>query len=619
VRSIEGKLTIVESTRGVSAYFRSLVHDSVSGNALVAARHQSFITSHLIGGFLALAVFPVYLALIGQPSVLSAVAFSWLISPILIAVFLSRTGRLGLAHLISAASLTGLVTFAAGLTGGITSFLIAWMVVVPLEAALSADRRIVLSAIAIAVLALLGLVAVDVLYVLPEPQTFSQEPAILALLGSMSALVYAGGLAISVQGVYDRSEQEIRRGEQRYRLLAENATDMITRHNAKGQVLFASIASEHILGEPAQMLMGGGLLERVHIADKPAYLNALSQCLELNKSVSVEFRMKQRDAARASGSEIETGYCWAEMRCRPVSHDIEADCNTGALPHEIVAVTRDITARKAQEYEILKARDVAETANEAKTQFLANMSHELRTPLNAIIGFSEILHRELYGRIGEDRYREYAHLIHESGEHLLSVVNEVLDMSKIEAGKFDIVTEPFVVRSLVKSCCELMSHQGEKKSIEVRMDAEESLPELVADKRACKQILLNLLANAIKFTDQGGHVVVSARRVHEDIELAVTDNGIGIAEKDIPKLGNPFVQAESSYDRSYEGAGLGLSVVKGLVRLHGGTLEIESALGEGTKVRIRLPIDGNEPAMEADEEDTTFTEAPAPVAIAIGA
>ena len=219
-------MTSVESKRGASAYFRSLVHDSARGNALVAARHQSFITSHLIGGFLALAVFPVYLAILGQPTLLSAIAFSWLISPILIAVFLSRTGRLGVAHLISAASLTGLVTFAAGITGGVTSFLIAWMVVVPLEAALSADRRVVFAAIAVAAMAVFGLAAVDALNLLPAAQTFSQEPATLALLGSMSALVYAGGLAISVQRVYERSEQEIRSGEQRYRLLAENATDM---------------------------------------------------------------------------------------------------------------------------------------------------------------------------------------------------------------------------------------------------------------------------------------------------------------------------------------------------------------------------------------------------------
>jgi cell cycle sensor histidine kinase DivJ len=612
-------LTKVESKRGASAYFSSLVHDSVSGNALVAARHQSFITSHLIGGFLALAVFPVYLALIGQPSMLSAIAFSWLISPILIAVFLSRTGRLGFAHLISAISLAGLVTFAAGITGGITSFLIAWMVVVPLEAALSADRRVVFAAITIAALSLLGLAGVDALSMLPAPLSISQEPAILALLGSMSALVYAGGLAISVQGVYDRSEQEIRLGEQRYRLLAENATDMITRHNAKGQVLFASIASEQIMGEPAQVLMGSGMFERVHVADKPAYLNALSQCLELNKSISVEFRVKKGKETKDTADESDSGYSWAEMRCRPVSRDEGEHTEAGSLPHEIVAVTRDIAARKAQEEVILKARDVAESANQAKTQFLANMSHELRTPLNAIIGFSEILHRELYGRIGEDRYREYAQLIHESGEHLLSVVNEVLDMSKIEAGKFDIVTEHFEVEPLVKSCVEIMKHQGEKKSIDVRLAAEPQLPELVADKRECKQILLNLLANAIKFTDEGGFVEVSAKRFDEEIELAVSDNGIGIAEQDIPKLGNPFVQAESSYDRSYEGAGLGLSVVKGLVQLHGGSLEIESKLGEGTRVSIRLPVEGVEGNVDTPGENDNINEASAPVAIALSA
>lgn len=609
-------MILVESKRGAVAYFRSLVHESAAGNALAASRHQTFITSHLVGGLIALAVFPVYLALIGQPSMLSAIAFSWMISPILIAVFLSRTGRLGFAHLISALSLAGLVTFAAGITGGITSFLIAWMVVVPLEAALSADRRVVYSAIAISALALLGLAGVDALNLLPVPQNFSQEPAVLALLGSMSALVYAGGLAISVQGVHERSEQEIRRGEQRYRLLAENATDMITRHNDKGQVLFASIASEQILGEPAHMLMGDGLFERVHIADKPAYLNALSQCMAQNKSLSVEFRIKKSGPVAGSADEGESGYSWAEMRCRPVSRDETGHSGVDILPHEIVAVTRDISARKAQEDVILKARDVAESANQAKTQFLANMSHELRTPLNAIIGFSEILHRELYGRIGEERYREYAQLIHESGEHLLSVVNEVLDMSKIEAGKFDIVTEPFAVGPLVKSCVEIMSHQGEKKSIDLRLDTAPGLPELVADKRACKQILLNLLANAIKFTDQGGYVEVRARRVDEEIELTVSDNGIGIAAQDIPKLGNPFVQAESSYDRNYEGAGLGLSVVKGLVQLHDGSLDIESRLGEGTRVSIRLPIEGEGIAgLSAPERKVHKASAPAAIAL----
>jgi cell cycle sensor histidine kinase DivJ len=300
---------------------------------------------------------------------------------------------------------------------------------------------------------------------------------------------------------------------------------------------------------------------------------------------------------------------WVEMRCRPV---VQTENNDGA--HEIVAVTRDISARKEQEDELLRARDNAESASQAKTHFLANMSHELRTPLNAIIGFSEILSREMYGRIGEERYREYAHLIHESGEHLLSVVNEVLDMSKIEAGKFDIIVEPFNVDGLVNSCCEIMRHQGEKKSITIQMETGADMPELVADKRACKQILLNLLANAIKFTDEGGSVKVLANRLRDDIELVVEDNGIGIATQDIPKLGSPFVQAESSYDRGYEGAGLGLSVVKGLVRLHGGSFDIDSELGEGTRVWIRLPINGISDA-PLEENETLDGHVPLDMAI----
>jgi cell cycle sensor histidine kinase DivJ len=271
----------------------------------------------------------------------------------------------------------------------------------------------------------------------------------------------------------------------------------------------------------------------------------------------------------------------------------------------IVAVTRDISDRKAQEVEILRTRDEAESASRAKTQFLANMSHELRTPLNAVIGFSEILHRELFGAIGEARYLEYARLIHESGEHLLNVVNDILDMSKIEAGKFKIVKEPFDVAPLVKSCCDLMRHTAEQRSLSLIMDVAPGIPELPADKRACKQMLINLISNAIKFTDPGGWVRVSARRVGETVELCVADNGIGIAEADLPRLGNPFVQANNSYDRSYDGAGLGLSVVKGLARLHGGRLELKSSLGEGTSATIVLPLEG------AGESERARLEEPA--------
>lgn len=566
----------------MAAHLGTLVHPCVGGDPIAAARHQSFIVSHLAGGLVALAALAIHVAVTGALTPATAGAFLWLLSPIAIAVFLSRTGRLAAAHLISAANLAALVTFAAALTGGLTSFLIPWMLIVPLEAALSGDRRVVLAASAVAGLALVALAAAGVFGILPASVAAGHDAQALAFLGTASAMLYGGGLALSVQRLHARAQAALVEGEARYRLLADNATDLISRHTAAGDVTFASPAARAILGAPPEALRGRGLFERVHVADRPAYLTALSRCAARAEPASAEFRVRH-GGTRGGGAGAGAGagaYVWLEMRCRPVAG------GEGG----IVAVSRDVTAHKRQEELLLRARDHAEGASRAKTQFLAHMSHELRTPLNAIIGFSEILARELFGRLGEDRYRDYARLIHESGEHLLSVVNEILDMSKIEAGKFRIVPEPFDLAALIASCSEIMRHGAERKSVRLEVAVPEGLPEIVADRKACKQMLLNLLSNAVKFTPEGGRVRVSAARAGAMIEIAVADTGIGIAKEDLARLGNPFVQADTSYNRSFEGTGLGLSVVKGLARLHGGTLEIDSTPGEGTTVTVRLPM-----------------------------
>jgi cell cycle sensor histidine kinase DivJ len=588
-----------ESVSGLAAYFSSLVHESVRGDVLTAARHQSFIASHLLGGLLALCVFPIYLVVSGKPSLLSAAAFLWLLSPIFIAIFLSRTGKFAAAHLASAANFAGLVTYCAWLTGGLSSWLIPWMVAVPLEAALATDRRIVAWAAGAAALGLTILGLGEWYGYMQAPHALGLSPILLGFLGAMTAMAYCAGLAVMVQLVHKRSETAIRAGEERYRLLAENATDMITRHDEKGRVVFASLGAQQLFGEPAQKIIGDGLFERVHVADRPAYLTALSRCHANNEPIAAEFRVRRAGAGNVAR------YVWVEMRCRPM----RPQDGTAIERPSIVAVTRDISDRKAQEAELTRTRDEAESASRAKTQFLANMSHELRTPLNAVIGFSEILNRELFGALGEARYRDYARLIHESGEHLLNVVNDILDMSKIEAGKFKIVKEPFDVASLVKSCCDIMRHTAEQRSLSLIVDVAPGIPELPADKRACKQMLLNVISNAIKFTDPGGWVRVSARVVEGSVELAVADNGIGIAEQDLPKLGNPFVQANNSYDRSYDGTGLGLSVVKGLARLHGGKIELVSTLGQGTTATILLPLDSPSESVEAPLQTPTVSAA----------
>jgi two-component system, cell cycle sensor histidine kinase DivJ len=579
------------SVRGFEAYFGSLVHVSARDDIVVSARQQSFIAAHLLAGLIALCVFTIYLVLIGKPSPLGAVVFLWFLSPIGIAVFLSRTGWFRAAHLISAANFAGLLTFSAWFTGGITSFLVPWFVVVPLEASLSTDRRVVAWAAFTVCLGLAVLAVGAAFGLLPTEQILPLSPAMLALFGAGSATIYAGGLAATLQLVQLRSTEATRFGEERYRVIAENASDLLTRHDERGRVRFVSLAAQQLVGEPPAKLKGDGLFERVHVADRPTYLSALSRCHSDNVPVTVEFRIRRKAVAS------QDGFGWVEMRCQPLSP--EAAHDAGFLPG-VVASTRDISERKAYEAELVRARDDAEGTSRAKSQFLANMSHELRTPLNAVIGFSEILNRELFGTLGEERYRDYARLIHESGEHLLNVVNDILDMSKIEAGKFKIIRQPFDVASLVGSCIDVMGHAAEKKGIALAAEVVPGLPELFADKRACKQMLLNVMSNAVKFTDAGGSVRVTARAEDGMVALEVADNGVGIAEEDLPNLGNPFVQAERPYERSYEGAGLGLSVVTGLARLHGGRLEIKSSLGHGTTATIWLPIE--RPPDDASED-----------------
>jgi cell cycle sensor histidine kinase DivJ len=373
--------------------------------------------------------------------------------------------------------------------------------------------------------------------------------------------------------------------EPHYDLLARHMSDVITHHDVNGVVLFTSPAAERVFGVAAEKLLGNGLFERVLVADRPAFLKTLTDVAASGESRAVEFRARRHSADDPQSSS----FIWIEMRCRPLAGIRAGD---GRLRKcQVVAVMREITERKMQEEALDHARALAERANDAKGRFLATMSHELRTPLNAIIGFSELLMNEDIIPIDGARRRDYANLINESGHHLLSVVNGILDMSKIETGRFEITPEPFAPAAVIRGCCDLLVLKAREAGVELVMRVPDGLPEIVADKRALKQILLNLISNAIKFTDRGGRVTVAAARDADAISLSIEDTGVGIGEDDLPRLGDPFFQARATYDRPYDGTGLGLSIVKGLVALHGGRVEIRSRLGEGTCVTVHLPLD----------------------------
>ncbi len=562
-------------------YVDALVHPAAQHDALTASRHRAFIAPRLVGSFAALASFPAYIVFRGVPSMLELAVFGWLIAPILIAYFLSRTGRYESAHVLSSLSLTGLVAVVAWCSGGISSFAAIWLVVVPLEAALSASRRVVALASTFALAAAGLLLVVSAAGVLPPATALASEHGALTALGIISAALYATGLALGAESLARTSFWLLYAEEDRYRLLARNMSDVITRHGRNGAVLFVSPAAESLFGVRVNELLGHGLFDRVHVADRPAYLTALADTATLGEIRSVEFRIR-RDDPNPPQTAV---FVWVEMRCRPLDQAADRPDE-----REVVAVLRDVSERKAQETALEIAREESERANAAKSRFLATMSHELRTPLNAIIGFSDMLSNGSLV-LEAARKQEYAKLINESGRHLLSVVNGILDMSKMETGNFEITPEPFLPMQAILSCCDLFALKAREAGIELKTRVNPDLPEVVADRRAFNQVLINLIANAIKFTPRGGAVTVSAGCEGTKFAVVVEDTGVGIGEDDLPRLGEAFFQARTSYDRRHDGSGLGLSIVKGLVRLHGGDLDIQSRLGEGTRVTVRLPMD----------------------------
>ena len=581
----------------------ALLHPSARYDALMRARHRAFMAPRLLGSLAAFAAFPVYLALRGAPSAIEVAAFAWLIAPIMLSWFLSRTGRYEGAHVLSSLALAGLIMAVAVTTGGIESFAAVWLIVVPLEAALSASRRVVASASLLALSCAGMLILISQFGWLPLAEPSAAERAVLMAFGVGSATFYAAGLAFGAESLARTGVALLSREEERYRLLARNMSDVISRHQRNGAVQFISPAVESMLGTQVAELLGHGLFDRVHVADRPAYLTALSDAARGDVR-SVEFRLRREPGGSERG---QVDFIWVEMRCRPLEQDpgrqdLDRD---SAREGEVVAVMRDVTDRKLFEQALDQARSAAEAADAAKTRFLATMSHELRTPLNAIIGFSEMIAQEQTLMLGAAQRREYAQLINDSGQHLLSVVNGILDMSKMESGNFEIASEPFAPRASLLHCCNLLALKARENGIDLITDAPQDLPIMTGDPRAFKQIVLNLVANAIKFTERGGQVCVSAAVSGSQLSLCISDTGVGIAPDDLSRIGAPFFQAGKTYQRRHEGTGLGLSIVKSLVALHLGELTVQSRLGEGTAVTVKLPLVYTPPQVKPANEKTS--------------
>ena len=519
-----------------------------------------------VGAVLALS----FAGLVGRPGGAETVAMAGLAAPLVLALlgFLPISlARLEQAGLILFA---GVIGYLAVLTGGVVSPLVVWFALVPAEAALAGGRSQVVRAGFAAAAAFLVVASLEAADMLPLPRlTLPWEIYAVSVLAALAQAVLVAAASQDRQRAADKAAAE---GTAMYRFLADHAMDLITRHSADGRIRFASPASYPLLGRLPAELEGQAMAALVHPDDLATLLAAFMNALYSGKDGAVEVRLRHRDKH----------YLWAEIRCRPAPLD-----DMGGAT-DIVAVTRDISERKTQELALVQARDASESASRAKTNFLANMSHELRTPLNAIIGFSEVMTREIFGPVGSPRYQEYARLIHESGGHLLELINGVLDMSKIEAGKFELYEELFDLDEVASSAIRFVSHAAERGGVAVNLKVVPEARQIFADKRAVKQMLVNLVSNGVKFTPRGGKVTVTAT-LKDGIILAVSDTGTGIAKADLEKLGKPFEQVEGAQTRAKEGTGLGLALVKALAGLHGGDMVMQSALGEGTIVVLRLP------------------------------
>ncbi len=578
----------MKPSQAIGDYLDGLVHPSARSDTLQTARHRAFIAPRLIAGLAMLAVLPVLLAIGEVPGPLELVLLVWTVVPLAVACYLSRTGRYETASMISVAALALIAAVIGFASGGINSIAALWLGLIVLEGTVAASPRVsvlaTLLALATAALLLLAARAGDV-------SATPLSPASVAT-GVVSALLYAIAIAFAAERVARAATHRSTGEAERLGLLAGHMSDVITRHDAAGRVLSVSPNVQDILGIGASEAQGLGLLDRVHTADRAAFRGALCDAAARGVSGSIDFRL------RRSQLGDDTGFTWISMQCKSLPEGAGAG-------QEVVAVMREASRQKAQEQALNEARGEMERSHAGRSKFLAVLSHDLRTPLNAIIGFSEMLANADETRMDGDRRREYGRLINEAGCHLLTVVNGIQDVSRMETGEFEIAPERCRPAPVIAGACEALAPRARGLGIALHCRVPQDLPEVLADPQALGQIVTNLVINALKFTHRGGAVTIEARCGSEALVLSVADTGAGSAPERFGRLGDPFFQVRGSHARTHEAGGLGLSIVKGLVDLHGGEVDVCSRVGEGTRVTMRLPLDGTgrplaEPARKSD-------------------
>ena len=406
------------------------------------------------------------------------------------------------------------------------------------------------------------------------------------------------GLAVDTTEQHNL-KNEVRRKDMRLHDAIENLSEAFVLWDSSKKLVICNSKYLQLHGlKPGSANAGMSYEEVMNAARSPDVSNQMVQGMDSEEGArTIEVRLKDgrwlqinerrtKDGGFVSVGTDITGIKLHEAKLMESERRLMATVSDLQTSRQKLEIQAKQLVEMAEKYATEKNR--AEAANRTKSEFLANISHELRTPLNAIIGFSEIMNQEMFGSLGSEKYSEYCRDIHNSGTFLLKVINDVLDMSKIEAGRVTLDYETFNLNTVIEETLPIISHQSIDKEIEIIQKISPNLG-LTADKRAFKQILINLLSNAVKFSEQGGRIAVRARRVGQSVVLSIEDNGVGISKEDLRKLGRPFEQVQNQFTKSHTGSGLGLAISRSLAELHGGALKIRSVLGKGTIVSLRMP------------------------------
>jgi PAS domain S-box-containing protein len=376
-----------------------------------------------------------------------------------------------------------------------------------------------------------------------------------------------------------RHQDELRHSHELLLRVIDAVPVRVSATDRNGRFVFANDCFARAMNRPVQAIIGNTMAELQPGEETDAAME-LDRCLIAGETKPAAFEV---DVTDPGGEQMVL-----------LTNKAVLDDDVGR-PMLVVTVSLDITDRKNAELAVLAAKEVAELANHSKTEFLANMSHELRTPLNAIIGFSQLMADEVLGPLGNAKYTGYARDICNSAEHLLGIINDILDVSKLEAGKFELEEEMIDITQITRNLLHFVADRASALEVTIETDIERDLPRLRADARKLKQILLNLVTNALKFSQPGSRVTLRARTHNGAVILEVIDRGIGMDETEVTTAITRFGQVASTWNRKHAGTGLGLPLAIGLVELHDGKLEIRSRKGEGTTVTVTFPAERSGP------------------------